>query len=440
MGNATVRSSAGHGGPPTTRYLLAISRKFATRAGWGLADQALSSLTNFGLGIVVARSVSTSDFGAFSLGFAAYLIIMGITRAVAAQPLVIRYSTVTVNEWRAAVRRSTGAAYLIGILAGLVCLTIGVLSDGAFGQAFTGLGLTLPGLMVQDTFRSAFFARGVSRLAFFNDLVWAVLMFVPLLVMMVDGRASVLTATLVWGLSATGAAVYGVRQADAGPHPLQARGWVREHRDVVPHYLGEFGATAGASQLGLFGIGGIASLATVGALRAADIALGPLRTFFSGVRQVAQPETVRLLARGRNLVRACAALSAALAVIALVAGTALRLMPDEIGVFFLDDTWFDAQPVILPLTISVMAAGVLVGAQMGLHALVAVGRSLTSRILLSIMLVSFKLIGAAMGGAVGAATGGAVAMWIGASLWWWQFVAANREYRSADPAPDLVRS
>ena len=411
------------------------------RAGWGLADQALSSLTNFGLGIMVARSVSTSDFGAFSLGFATYLIIMGITRAVASQPLVIRYSTGTAEAWREAVRRSTGAALGIGMVTGAVCLTIGVMTPGAFGQAFTALGLTLPGLMVQDCWRSAFFARGVSRLAFLNDLVWAVLMFVPLLVLMADGRASVLNATLAWGLSATGAAIYGIRQAHAGPNPFHAWRWWQEHRDVVPHYLGEFGATAGASQLGLFGIGGIASLATVGALRAADIALGPLRTFFTGVRQVAQPETVRLLARGRNLVPSCAALSAGLALVALVLGTALRLMPDPIGEWFLEETWYDAKPVIMPLTISVMAAGVLVGAQMGLHALVAVGRSLASRITLSIMLVSFKLLGAALGGAVGAATGGAVAMWIGSALWWWQFRVANREYRAtARAAGSLTRT
>lgn len=365
---------------------------------------------------------------------------MGVVRAVASQPLIIRHSTGGAESWRGAVRRSTGAAFTIGVVAGAACLAVGLMTPGAFGQAFTALGLTLPGLMVQDCWRSAFFARGVSRLAFLNDLVWAVLMFAPLLVMMADGRASVFTATLVWGLSATGAAVYGVWQARAAPRPLQARQWWREHRDVIPHYLGEFGATAGASQLGLFGIGGVASLATVGALRAADIALGPLRAFFTGVRQVAQPETVRLLARGKNLIPACASLSAALALTALVLGTALRLLPDPIGEWFLDDTWYDAKPVILPLTISVMAAGVLVGAQMGLHALVAVGRSLASRITLSIMLVSFKLIGAAMGGAVGAATGGAVAMWIGSALWWWQFRAANREYRAAEPVGDLTRA
>jgi len=42
------------------------------RAGWGLADQAFSSLTNFAVGLLIARTVGPADFGAFSLAFALY--------------------------------------------------------------------------------------------------------------------------------------------------------------------------------------------------------------------------------------------------------------------------------------------------------------------------------------------------------------------------------
>jgi hypothetical protein len=45
----------------------AVSR----RAGWGFADQALSSLTNFGLGIFVAATVSAEQFGTFALIYGA---------------------------------------------------------------------------------------------------------------------------------------------------------------------------------------------------------------------------------------------------------------------------------------------------------------------------------------------------------------------------------
>ena len=52
------------------------------RLGWGLADQSLSSLTNFALAVLVARQVSTAGLGAFGLAFTTYTITLGATRAL----------------------------------------------------------------------------------------------------------------------------------------------------------------------------------------------------------------------------------------------------------------------------------------------------------------------------------------------------------------------
>ena len=51
-------------------------RQIARRAGWGVADQALSSLTNFAVGVFVARQLGPTEFGAFSLAFATYLLAL----------------------------------------------------------------------------------------------------------------------------------------------------------------------------------------------------------------------------------------------------------------------------------------------------------------------------------------------------------------------------
>ena len=53
---------------------VAVLRRF----GWGMGDQALSSLTNFAVGIAVARSVSASAFGAFALAFSFYSIALSV--------------------------------------------------------------------------------------------------------------------------------------------------------------------------------------------------------------------------------------------------------------------------------------------------------------------------------------------------------------------------
>ena len=47
-------------------------RAFAGRLSWGLADQAASSLSNFVVGVYVARSLGLTAFGVFSLAWVTY--------------------------------------------------------------------------------------------------------------------------------------------------------------------------------------------------------------------------------------------------------------------------------------------------------------------------------------------------------------------------------
>ena len=135
--------------------------------------------------------------------------------------------------------------------------------------------------------------------------------------------------------------------------------WWTEHPDVIPSYVGEFGSVASASQLGVFAIRGVASVTAVGALRAADILMGPLRSFQQAARQVAQPEAVRVRVGSGRVVRSCALLSAGLAGIAVVAGGALIIVSRSWGPHLLGDSWRAAHPVLLPLSVSIVAAGVL---------------------------------------------------------------------------------
>jgi hypothetical protein len=63
--------------------------------------------------------------------------------------------------------------------------------------AFVALGLVLPALLLQDSWRYAFFANGQGRKAFLNDAVWAVSLVPAMLLAARDG--SVFTFLLAWG-------------------------------------------------------------------------------------------------------------------------------------------------------------------------------------------------------------------------------------------------
>ncbi|MDG4861594.1 hypothetical protein P8605_26005, partial [Streptomyces sp. T-3] len=200
--------------PPAARARHArptAKRGIVGRLSWGLADQAASSMTNFAVGIYVARSLGLAAFGVFSLAWVTYGVVLSVSRGLATDPLVVRYSGVPDWSWRGAVARSSGTALGVGGAIGLVCLGVGLGLGGSVGTAFACLGVMLPGLLLQDAWRYAFFAAGTGRKAFVNDLVWGVAL-VP--AMVVAARVgSVAAFVLAWGASATLAAAYGCLQS-----------------------------------------------------------------------------------------------------------------------------------------------------------------------------------------------------------------------------------
>jgi O-antigen/teichoic acid export membrane protein len=396
-------------------------RRILRRTGWGVADQALSSLTNFGLGVVVAHAVSPTDFGAFSIAFAAYTIALQISRALCTEPLVVRYSAVEPERWDKGAAKATGTALACGVVLGLLAAAC-ALAGGVLGRALLVLGLLLPGLLLQDAWRFAFFARSDGFRAFLNDLIWALVMAPGLALILVLDLDSVGWVMGVWGGAAALAAVAGIAQTGVRPAPGKAKVWLIEQKDLAPRYLGEFAALSGTNALVTFGVGAIAGLAAAGALRGADILLGPVAVLHLGINLVAVPEGVRALrVSAQRLMHVCVLISTSVGIAAVGMGVLLVLLPDEAGRALLSDTWDTAGPVIIPFALARAGSGVAQGAAAGLRALEAAQRSLRARLIGTPLSLSGGLGGALIGGARGAAIGLAIMGWVNAIVWWTEF-------------------
>ncbi len=225
--------------------LAGIRRRF----GWGLADQAVSSLTNFEVSLYVARSLGAAQFGAFSLAYVTYAFVLNASRGLATDPLLVRFSGVELPAWRRAVTSCTGTALAVGMVAGVSMLGAAVLLHGTSRVAFIAIGLTMPGLMLQDSWRYAFCRARPSSQAFLNDAIWALVMVPGLLALRLTGKESVFWFILVWGSAATVAAVVGPLQARVVPRLPDAWLWVSRHRDLAFRYLTENTSGSGAAQL-----------------------------------------------------------------------------------------------------------------------------------------------------------------------------------------------
>lgn len=197
--------------PATARKRI---RGVALRLGWGLADQAVSSLTNFAMTIYVARTLGAVAFGAYSLAYVTYSLALNASRGLSTDPLMVRFSGAQTPAWRRAVASSSATAMTAGLASGFIVLAAAVLLMGTTRAAFLALGLVLPGLLLQDSWRYAFFAVGRGGQAFLNDSIWAVAMVPGLIYVRMTGHPSVSAFILIWGAAATVA---------AGVGPLQAR-------------------------------------------------------------------------------------------------------------------------------------------------------------------------------------------------------------------------
>jgi O-antigen/teichoic acid export membrane protein len=408
------------------------------RLSWGLADQAASSISNFAVGIYVARSLGLAAFGVFSLAWVTYGVVLSVSRGLATDPLVVRFSGVSDASWRGAVTRSSGTALGVGAAIGAACLVAGLALGDRVGPAFAALGVMLPGLLLQDAWRYSFFAAGTGRKAFVNDLVWGVAL-VPALV--VAARVgSVAAFVLAWGASAAVAAVYGCLQSGIRPHMTGAREWLREHRDLSYRYLVENVGVSGASQLRAYGLGAIVGVGAVGVVRGAELLLGPFLAVLMGLSLVTVAEAARVLRQApHRLGKFCLLLGGGQAVAALLWGSALLLVPDRLGELVLGDVWSSASAIIVPVTLGVAGAGLGTGAAAGLRALAAARRSLRCQLFASAFYVGGGLGGAVVAGTAGSAWGVAGAALCSSAVWWLQLRSALRE-RHHNPIPEVRTS
>ena len=407
-------------------------RQVVTRLGWGVADQGISSISNFALGLFVARTLGASGFGAFTLAFVTYTVAMNAARGLATDPFLVRYSGDETSRWRQATSSVTGTALSVGLAVGLVCVLAGLALPDPLGPVFVALGIGLPGIILQDSYRFAFFACGRGSYAFVNDLFWSVLLVGVLIALHFGGHIDGSRCMLAFGVTATLAAGLGALQARAIPRPDRSAEWLRTHRHLSLRYLVENVSISGASQIRYFVLGAVANLAAAGYVRASEIMMGPFLVVVMGISQVAVPEASRVLHRDSyRLRRFCLVLGGVQAIGAVAWGIVLlTIFPLGPGPALLKELWGPAEKLLPAVTLMVAAVGVVNAAAAGLRAMGVARRSLRAQLTASAAYVLCASVGAVLGGALGASWGVAAAQTFSAAVWWYHLRAALAEHQA----------
>jgi O-antigen/teichoic acid export membrane protein len=404
-------------------------RRVGSRLGWGVADQGVASLTNFLLNIFIARTLGAQQFGAFTLAYVTYGVANNMSRGLAIEPLLVRYSGTKMKTWRRATSACGGTALLVGLVTGICALAAGIVAGGTTGMAFLGLGLMLPGLMLQDSWRYAFFAVRLGRHAFINDMVWAVVQVPLLLILKATGHANVFWLVIAWGAGAYAGAAVGVLQARTLPSLTRALSWLTMHRDLGPRFLAENVGGNAASTLQSYMVSSLLGLESVGYMQSANVLMGPFKILSFGFSMITIPEAATLMRRDpRKAIKYCAAVSigqtglAALWTVALLIG-----LPLGLGHLMLGGMWKNAYPLVLPTALAVIANSAASGAGTGLHAMGAAKRSLRVALITSGISLALAFSGAVLGSMLLTLYFVAAAAFLGTLLSWLQLRRAHHE-------------
>ncbi len=398
-----------------------------------MADQGISSLSNFTLGILVARTLDASSLGAFTLAYVTYALALTASRGTSTDPLLVRYSGAEPPVWTRAVASAGGTAVLNGVIAGALFIVAGLLLPAEAGYAFIALGVGLPGLLVQDSYRYAFFSAGRGSRAFVNDLVWGLLQVAAVVVLVVTDRLTVVTSLLAFGGTATLAAWFGYLQCGVAPRPRLARRWLVDHKALGGRYLIE-NLSGGVRPLRFSVVGMVAGLGAVGNIRAAEILAGPFVVLLSGVGQVAVPEAKHVLSRApERFSRFCLGLASAQAAVAVLWGAfALVVFPLGLGELLLGGNWDAARGLLLPIMLTLVLSCFVLGASTGVRALGASRRSLPAQLASDGLYLVGGGLGAVLAGAPGSCWGVAISAVVSIGIWWQQLRLAVDEHLDAN--------
>ncbi len=333
----------------------------ARRALWTTLDQAMSSLANAALSIVLAREVSPQAFGTFALAFSVYTFLIGISQAVGGQLVVIRFTRADSLDRDRAVGLAAGNAVWLGVGGGLLLATGALLAGVPDPEIAVVVACALPVLLLQDAWRTALISAGTPFRAFVNDALWTGLQAGLVAVLLLRSEDAAWWFVAAWGASAAVAAVLGLIQVRQRPTLRGGPAWVRSQWDLAGNLLAHWVANLGSLQVAFVLLAAVGGVTAVGSVRAAQTLLGPLTLIGMAVAAFVVPELIRARPGPRGLARAAIVLSAAVLAVNVVWGGALLLLSDTAGSQLLGDTWDEARQVLPGMVVFACALAVTTG-------------------------------------------------------------------------------
>jgi len=262
-----------------------------------LSDQGVSSASNFAVTAVVAHDTGPSGLGAFSIAYAAWLVVAAMHRSLVTDPMIIEGDARDRGELRG-LSAGLGAELLLGVATtlSLACFGLVALAGGWRAVAFGLFALApwLPALLAQDYWRWAGFMTRRPGMSLANDIVFDVVQAGAFAVVLFSHAGSVPLLVCSWGLGGAAGALLGMAQFRLAPSIGSGYRLLRERWRLGKWIAGSSLVNWGASQAYTFVAAATLGPAGLGAIKAArTLVSGPAGVLIQAGGSVGLPEATR---------------------------------------------------------------------------------------------------------------------------------------------------
>jgi O-antigen/teichoic acid export membrane protein len=189
-------------------YLAAAQRtsglRWAGRSLWAIIDQGLFSVSNFVVGVLLARWLSPEQYGAFTLAYSLFLLFGMVHTALLTEPMLVFGSSKHADNFFGYLRvlkRGHWSLTTVGtLLFAVSSLGLWLFGSADLAKSFFGIALASPFILLTWLARRACFACLRPKWAAIGGAVHFTLMLLGTILLSVLGALSPLSALLMLGV------------------------------------------------------------------------------------------------------------------------------------------------------------------------------------------------------------------------------------------------